>query len=146
MIIPEVPRTVTCRDATSARLRPRVLRWSVGSGPILTLNAGSSTIKFAVFDAPGLEARSVAGALDRTASRGATLAWRTGADAGRLDVPDEKVVSVLDRIGNTSAGSIPYALATAADEGRMQPGDLVLLMGFGAGMTAASAVIRWNPR
>ena len=61
----------------------------MGSGPILTLNAGSSTIKFAVFDAPGLEARSVAGALDRTASRGATLAWRTGADAGRLDVPDE---------------------------------------------------------
>ena len=62
----------------------------------------------------------------------------------RLDVPDEKVVSVLDRIGNTSAGSIPYALAEAADQGRLADGDLVLLVGFGAGMTAASTVLRWN--
>jgi 3-oxoacyl-[acyl-carrier-protein] synthase-3 len=51
---------------------------------------------------------------------------------------------VLDRTGNTSAASIPLALAEAADAGRLHEGDLVLLSGFGAGMTWASAVIRWG--
>jgi 3-oxoacyl-[acyl-carrier-protein] synthase-3 len=62
----------------------------------------------------------------------------------RLGVPDHKVVSVLDRTGNTSAASIPFALADAADEGRIADGDLVLLVGFGAGMTGASALFRWG--
>jgi 3-oxoacyl-[acyl-carrier-protein] synthase-3 len=56
----------------------------------------------------------------------------------------ERAVVVLDRTGNTSAASIPLALAGAMDDGRVQRGDLVLLVGFGAGMTAASAVIRWG--
>jgi len=64
--------------------------------------------------------------------------------AKRLGVPDEKVVSIIARTGNTSAGSIPLALVEAADDGRLADGDLVLLVGFGAGMTAASAVIRWS--
>ena len=63
----------------------------------------------------------------------------------RLGVPDDKVVSVLDRTGNTSAGSIPLAMADAADTGRLTDGALVLLVGFGAGMTSASAVLRWHP-
>ena len=63
----------------------------------------------------------------------------------KLGIPMEKAVSVLQRTGNTSSASIPLALAEAADTGRMQPGDLVLLVGFGAGMTWASALIRWNP-
>ena len=50
----------------------------------------------------------------------------------------------IDRYGNTSAASIPIALAEAADDGRMKDGDLVLLSGFGAGMTWASAVLRWG--
>ena len=62
----------------------------------------------------------------------------------RLGVPDERVVSVLERTGNTSAASIPFALAQAADEGRLAEGDLVLLVGFGAGMTGASALVRWG--
>jgi hypothetical protein len=52
---------------------------------------------------------------------------------------------VLDRTGNTSAASIPLALADAARPGRVADGDLVLLVGFGAGMTWASAVLRWDP-
>ena len=52
---------------------------------------------------------------------------------------------VLDRTGNTSSASIPLALCEALDEGRVKEGDLVLLVGFGAGMTAASAVLRWGP-
>jgi 3-oxoacyl-[acyl-carrier-protein] synthase-3 len=51
---------------------------------------------------------------------------------------------VLERTCNTSAGSIPLALAEAADAGRIQDGDNVLLSGFGAGMTWASVVLRWG--
>src|SRR5690606_6814470 len=60
----------------------------------------------------------------------------------RLGIPMERVVTVLDRTGNTSAGSIPLALAEAAVGGRLREGDDVLLCGFGAGMTWASAVVR----
>jgi 3-oxoacyl-[acyl-carrier-protein] synthase III len=61
----------------------------------------------------------------------------------RLGIPDEKAVITLHRTGNTSAASIPLALADALDAGRINDGDLVLMVGFGAGMTAASAVLRW---
>ena len=62
----------------------------------------------------------------------------------RLDVPMSRTATVLQRTGNTSAASIPLALADALDQGRVEDGDLVLLVGFGAGMTAASAVLRWG--
>lgn len=61
----------------------------------------------------------------------------------RLGVPLEKAAMVIHETGNTSSASIPLALFDAADKGRIKNGDLVLLVGFGAGMTAASAVIRW---
>lgn len=51
---------------------------------------------------------------------------------------------VLGQTGNTSAASIPLALADALENGRAKDGDLVLLVGFGAGMTWASAVLRWS--
>ena len=51
---------------------------------------------------------------------------------------------VLHKTGNTSSASIPLALFDAADAGRLKDGDIVLLVGFGAGMTAASAVIEWR--
>jgi 3-oxoacyl-[acyl-carrier-protein] synthase-3 len=62
----------------------------------------------------------------------------------RLGVPIEKAASVIDRTGNTSSASIPLALADALDHGRVNDGDLVLMVGFGGGMTAASAVLRWG--
>jgi 3-oxoacyl-[acyl-carrier-protein] synthase III len=62
----------------------------------------------------------------------------------RLGVPMERAAVVLDRTGNTSSASIPLALVDAIEHGRVHEGDLVLLVGFGAGMTAASAVIRWG--
>jgi 3-oxoacyl-[acyl-carrier-protein] synthase-3 len=62
----------------------------------------------------------------------------------RLGVPIERAAIVLDRTGNTSSASIPLALVDAIDHDRVHEGDLVLLVGFGAGMTAASAVIRWG--
>ena len=63
---------------------------------------------------------------------------------GRLGIPMEKASVVLHRTGNTSSASIPLAMNDALDSGRIQPGDLVLLVGFGAGMTAASAILRWG--
>ena len=61
----------------------------------------------------------------------------------RLGLPREKVLLNLDRYGNTSAASIPIALDEAVREGRIKDGSLVMLGAFGAGLTWASAVIRW---
>jgi 3-oxoacyl-[acyl-carrier-protein] synthase-3 len=65
------------------------------------------------------------------------------AAATRLGVRPDRTFVNIDRYGNTSAASIPIALAEAADAGRLHPGDLVLLSGFGAGMSWASALLRW---
>jgi 3-oxoacyl-[acyl-carrier-protein] synthase-3 len=62
----------------------------------------------------------------------------------RLDIPMDKAAIVLHETGNTSSASIPLALFDAADNARIKTGDNILLVGFGAGMTAASAVIKWN--
>ena len=66
------------------------------------------------------------------------------AAATRLGLPMEKFATVLHRTGNTSSASIPLALVDAIENGRVHEGDLILLVGFGAGMTSASAVIRWG--
>jgi 3-oxoacyl-[acyl-carrier-protein] synthase III len=66
------------------------------------------------------------------------------AAATRLGVPMDRVATVLQRTGNTSSASIPLALVDAIEQDRVHDGDLVLLVGFGAGMTSASAVIRWG--
>jgi 3-oxoacyl-[acyl-carrier-protein] synthase-3 len=66
------------------------------------------------------------------------------AACNRLGVPLERAASTIHRTGNTSSASIPLALADALDDGRVRDGDLVLLVGFGAGMTAASAVLLWG--
>ena len=62
----------------------------------------------------------------------------------RLEVPLDRASVVIDRTGNTPSASIPLAMAAALDDGRIDHGDLVLLVGFGGGMTAASAVLRWG--
>jgi len=62
----------------------------------------------------------------------------------RLGIDVSKAVTVLDRTGNTSSASVPLALADALDTGRVKEGDLLLLVGFGGGMTAASAILRWG--
>jgi 3-oxoacyl-[acyl-carrier-protein] synthase-3 len=62
----------------------------------------------------------------------------------RLGVSDDRAVVVLDRYGNTSSASIPLAVDDARQNGRLHDGDYVLMTGFGAGMTWASAVVRWR--
>lgn len=63
--------------------------------------------------------------------------------AERLGLPLEKIMLNLDRYGNTSAASIPIALDEAVRQGRIKDGSLVMLGAFGAGLTWASALIRW---
>jgi len=65
------------------------------------------------------------------------------ATARKLGLPAEKVIYTIDRHANTSAASIPLALAEAVEDGRIQPGHIVLLEGMGGGFTWGSAVIRW---
>jgi len=60
-----------------------------------------------------------------------------------LHIPRGKVYNNLERYGNTSAGSVPLALDEAAAEGRVRPGRLAVLSGFGAGLAWGTAVVRW---
>jgi len=65
--------------------------------------------------------------------------------AGRkLGLPEEKVYMNLERYGNTSGASIPLALYEAVEEGKVKPGDIVVLSGFGAGLSWAAAVLEWK--
>jgi 3-oxoacyl-[acyl-carrier-protein] synthase-3 len=62
----------------------------------------------------------------------------------RLGLPEEKVVKNIDRYGNTTAATIPLALGTALDEGRLKKGDLVMMAAVGAGFTVGVALLRWS--
>lgn len=64
--------------------------------------------------------------------------------AKRLKLPMEKFYVNLDRAGNTSAASIPIALCDAVRDGRLRPDDNVIFVGFGGGLTWASAVVKWD--
>jgi 3-oxoacyl-[acyl-carrier-protein] synthase-3 len=61
----------------------------------------------------------------------------------RLGLPEEKVVSNIDRYGNTTAATIPIALAEVVRDGRLHPGDLLCMVAFGSGFTWGSALVRW---
>jgi 3-oxoacyl-[acyl-carrier-protein] synthase-3 len=93
--------------------------------------------------------------LDRAGVTAADIDWfvphqaniRIIESAGnRLGIPQDRTVVNIERYGNTSSASIPLALFEAVDDGRVKAGDLVLLSGFGAGMTWASALMRWGDR
>lgn len=66
------------------------------------------------------------------------------AAAHKLGLPMERVVTTVENQGNTSAASVPLALDTAVRDGRIQPGNLVMLLAVGAGMTWGSALLRWQ--
>jgi len=62
----------------------------------------------------------------------------------RMGLPDSKVIKNIKEYGNTTAATIPLAMATAVDEGRVKKGDLVLLTAVGAGFTVGSVLLRWS--
>ena len=62
----------------------------------------------------------------------------------RLGLPEHNVVKNIHRYGNTTAATIPLALATALDEKRLKRGDTVLLAAVGAGFTVGSVLVKWS--
>jgi 3-oxoacyl-[acyl-carrier-protein] synthase-3 len=62
----------------------------------------------------------------------------------QLGIPAEKVFVNIEKYGNTSAASVPMALVEAVAAGRIKPGDRILMVAFGAGYTAAAAVVEWT--
>ena len=65
------------------------------------------------------------------------------ASAKKLGIDPAKVVATVSQHGNTSAASVPLALSTAVDDGRIKQGDLVLLEAMGGGFTWGAVLIRW---
>ena len=64
--------------------------------------------------------------------------------AKTLKIPEDRVYSNIERFGNTSAASIPLALAEAAECERLQPGDIVAFVGFGGGLSWAAMIVEWS--
>jgi 3-oxoacyl-[acyl-carrier-protein] synthase III len=61
----------------------------------------------------------------------------------QLGLPAEKTLTTVQRFGNTSGSGVPIALRAALDENRVKPGDNVVLVSFGAGMSHGGTVLRW---
>jgi 3-oxoacyl-[acyl-carrier-protein] synthase-3 len=66
------------------------------------------------------------------------------ATADRLGMDPERVIINIEKYGNTSAGTIPLAMETAIEQGKLKKGDLVLLAAVGAGFTVGATLLRWE--
>lgn len=111
--------------------------------------SGNEVFKFAVRVIP----KATLQALECSAHSLEDLAWLVPHQANRriidtieerLGIEDERVYCGLEFTGNTSAASIPLALDDLYTSGRLSPGDLLALVGFGAGLTWGAAVVRWT--
>jgi 3-oxoacyl-[acyl-carrier-protein] synthase III len=92
----------------------------------------------AVLDRNGFKGSDVALFVPHQANRRIIMAA-----ADRLGLKEERVIINIDEYGNTTAGTIPLALNTAREQGRLKKGDLVLLAAVGAGFTTGAALFRW---
>ena len=110
---------------------------------------GNEVFKFAVRIIPKVTLQ----ALEETGNSVEDLAWLIPHQANkrildtvekRLGIVDDRVYSNVERTGNTSAASIPLALDDLYTSGRLAPGDLIALVGFGAGLTWGAATLRWT--
>jgi 3-oxoacyl-[acyl-carrier-protein] synthase-3 len=66
------------------------------------------------------------------------------ATADRLGMPRDRVIINIEKYGNTSAGTIPLAMETAVEEGKLKKGDLVLMAAVGAGFSVGAVLLRWE--
>ena len=114
----------------------------------MTMN-GAEVYKFAVSEVPEV----ISEALRNSGLKSQDINWlllhqaniRIIEHAARvLDIPMERVLTNLDEYGNTSAGSIPLALAEAVKQGKVKKGDVIACAGFGAGLSWASVIIKWG--
>jgi 3-oxoacyl-[acyl-carrier-protein] synthase-3 len=111
--------------------------------------SGNDVFKFAVRVIP----RATTEVLEASGHTLDDLAWLIPHQANkriidtveeRLGIDDSRVFCNLDRTGNTSAASIPLALDELYTSGRLSPGDLLVLVGFGGGLTWGAAVVTWS--
>lgn len=110
---------------------------------------GHEVFKLAVRGTPEVAAQ----ALHKAGVSSHDIAWAVmhqanlriiDAAAKKLHIPDERVYVNIERYGNTSAATIPIALDELQRDGKLHNGDLLLLIGFGAGFSLAAAVIQWQ--
>jgi 3-oxoacyl-[acyl-carrier-protein] synthase-3 len=136
----KVPAGGSALPCTEERIRNRE--------QFLQMN-GNEVYKFAVRMIP----KATVKALEATGNSVEDLAWLVPHQANkrildtieeRLGIAQERVYSNVENTGNTSAGSIPLALDDLYTSGRLQPGDLIALVGFGAGLTWGAVTLRWT--
>lgn len=129
-------------------LAPSAAASADGSYANITMS-GQDVFKFAVRAVPATLEKS----LERAGLEPGAIDWLVmhqanqrilDAAAKRFEIPGDRVVSNIAKYGNTSAASIPIALNEAVRDGRIQPGDVIATAGFGAGLTWASALLRWG--
>lgn len=127
------------RDRTFERAQPVV--------PVISMN-GRKVYDFAVKSITVMIERL----MHKTVYRLEDFAWIVPhqanarivqAAAKRFNIPQDKIYLNIEEYANTSAASIPLALAEMDQKGLLKPGDLVMLVGFGAGLTYGAAVVRW---
>ena len=111
--------------------------------------AGQDVFKFAVRSVPATLMTSLAAAGLPASSVDWLVMHQANqrildAVAQRLELPAERVVSNIAKFGNTSAASIPLALDGAVRSGAVKPGDVLATCGFGAGLSWASAILKWG--
>jgi len=135
-------------EFASSRHHPRITEELVREGRHYPTMQGKEVFKHAVSRMPeaveeALAANGLTAAdLDLVIPHQANLRI-TQMVQRRLGLPEEKVVSNIDRYGNTTAATIPIALAEVVRDGRLRRGDLLCMVAFGSGFTWGSALIRW---
>ncbi len=145
------PGVIASRLRSDGRHRAKLF---VDGGPSTTQTAGHLRMegKEVFRHAVGMVSDVIQGCLADAGCEAAAIDWFVPhqanrriieASADRIGVPREKVVVTVDQHGNTSAASIPLALAVAVGDGRIKPGDLVMIQGVGGGFTWGAALIRW---
>lgn len=135
-------------EFSSSKHHPRITKEALAQGRQYPKMDGKEVFKNAVTRMPEVVMEALAangldvGAIDLLIPHQANLRI-TQMVQRRLGLPDEKVVSNIDRYGNTTAATIPIALAEAVREGRLKRGDLLCVVAFGSGFTWGSALVRW---
>jgi len=135
-------------EASSSKKNPRISASDLEAGRHYPRMDGREVFKHAVSKMPeaveeALSANGLsAGDIDLLVPHQANLRISQMVQR-RLGLPDDKVVSNIDRYGNTTAATIPIALAEAVRDGRLEPGHLVCMVAFGSGLTWGSALVRW---
>jgi len=135
-------------ESAASRNHPRISVRDIEEGKHYPLMQGKEVFKHAVARMPEvvMEALSANGLttddIDLLIPHQANLRISQMVQR-RLGLPDDKVVNNIDRYGNTTAATIPIALAEAVRDDRLAPGDLLCLVAFGSGFTWGSALIRW---